>query len=113
MTTKIGITGSEATVPDPYMETYRYELFFVQSSQRALSGTNRRQIAAQKRRWHVEWRMVNATMRSTIMTELNRTITLSFITPEGSTYNVHVNSYNISYKRGTSRANIECELEQE
>jgi hypothetical protein len=112
MTTKIGISGSEATVPDPHMDTYRYEPFFVQSSQRALDGTNRRQLVTQKRRWHVEWRMVDATMRSTIMTELNRAITLSFITPEGSTYSVMVNSYNVSYKRGTSRANIECDLEQ-
>jgi hypothetical protein len=112
MTTKIGISSSEATVPDPHLGTYRVELFFVQSSQRALDGTNRRQIIAQKRRWHIEWRAIPSATCTTIMNELNRTITLSFMPPEGGTYNVHVNSYNITYVRGTARANIVCDLEQ-
>jgi hypothetical protein len=102
--------GVQAAVTDPFMESYVMDNDIVQSSQRALDGTSRRQVVARKRHWHVEWHGVGATMQSTILGELIKTTNIAWTPTEGTAYTTQCNSYKVQYVRGTARANISCDL---
>lgn len=96
MTTQIGLSGSEATVPDPvYDGPYEQTPTMIGASQRTLDGTRKRHIAAQKRTWRVVWQALTTAQRSTLTTELDRKADLSWLPPDGGTYTVQVDSYTI------------------
>lgn len=96
MTTKIGLPGSEETVPDPiYDGPYEQTSTMVGTSQRTLDGTRKRHIAAQKKRWLVVWQALTTAQQNTLTTELNRKADLSWKPPTGSTYTVQVDSYTV------------------
>lgn len=94
MTTKIGLSGSEATVLDPVVEP-AYEIVAMQLGgvRRTLSGARIRHIAAQKRVWNVTWSGMTSTQLTTLLAELNRQANLSWIPPNGGTYTVQCDTY--------------------
>lgn len=94
MTTQIGLSGSEATVPDPvYDGPYEQTPTMIGASQRTLDGTRKRHIAAQKTTWRVVWQGLTMAQRNAITAELNRKSDLSWKPPTGGTYTVQVDSY--------------------
>lgn len=93
VTTKIGLSGSEATVKNPAKNSYKKSNKQLGGSQRTADGTRKRHITATKGTWSVTWEMLDSTERSTLVTELNRQVTLSWQPPEGSTYSVQVDEY--------------------
>jgi len=90
VTTKIGVSGSETTVPDPHRPGYTASAADVAHSERALDGSLNTLFVAAKRRWHVEWRLLTAAQRTSLWTELMRQQHLSWQPPEGGTYTVRV-----------------------
>jgi hypothetical protein len=91
MTTKIGLSGSEATVPDPLInEPYEIGSGFIGASTRSINGTLLTHRAARKQTWRVIWR---TTAPDDITDELNRLANLSWQPPEGGTYTVSVRDY--------------------
>lgn len=92
MTTKIGLAGSEQTVPEPHRPGYAVTTLPVAGSERALDGTLNTLWVAQKARWHVEWRLLTAAQRTTLWTELTRQAHLSWQPPEGGAYTVRAMS---------------------
>ena len=94
MTTKIGLSGSEATVLDPVVEP-AYEITATQlgGTRRTLSGARIRHIEAQKRTWSVTWSGMTSAQLTTLVTELNRQANLSWKPPDGGTFTVQCDTF--------------------
>jgi len=90
MTTKIGVSGSESSVPDPHRPGYTVTVSDVAHSERGLDGSLNTLFVAAKRRWHVEWRLLTAAQRTTLWTALTLQQHVSWMPPEGGTYTVRV-----------------------
>lgn len=112
MTTKIGLSGSEATVPDPLLSEYVVEDNIIAGAERVLSGALRTQFVAAKRRWpSVVWRGVTSTQRDTLLGELRRLAHLSWQPPETGTFTVKVVSSSWR-KLNAARYEVTAELEE-
>jgi len=111
MTTKIGVSGNEATVPDPvYDGPYEQTPTMVGTSQRMIDGTRKRHIAAQKRTWRVVWAGLTSAQRATLTTELDRKADLSWKPPDGGTYTVQIDSYTVeAFTQNTWRVSVVME----
>lgn len=97
MTTKIGLSGSEATVLDPVVEpAYETTATQVGGVRRSLSGARIRHIAALKRTWSVTWAGMTAAQLTTLTAELSRQANLSWMPPDGGTYTVQCDTYTAS-----------------
>ncbi len=95
MTTKIGLSGAEATVNDPLRNSeYEQRADQIGGAERALDGTRKRHLVAQKRRWTVTWVLTDAEL-SALTTELNRQADLSWQPPTGSTFTVQCDNYTV------------------
>jgi len=91
MTTRIGLSGAEVTVPDPVVDPdYEESPELLAGVQRALDGTLQACYAGSKLRWRVTWQMLTAAQRTTLVTELTRASNLSWEPPTGGSYTVHV-----------------------
>jgi len=114
VTTKIGLSGSEATVANPEVQSYQPREDFIGSSARALDGTLRTQIVALKRKWSVTWAAQEGVALSGLLTELRRLATLSWYPPEGGgPYAVQASNLRLKYMSGNVlRADVSCDLEQ-
>ncbi len=96
MTTKIGLAGSEATVPDPvYDGPYEQAATMIGASTRVIDGTRKRHVSAQKYRFDVVWEGLSNAELSTLTTELNRKADLSWEPPSGGDYTVQIDTYTI------------------
>lgn len=112
MTTKIGLSGSEASVPDPLLSDYVVEDNIIAGAERTLDGTLRTQFVAAKKRWpSVVWRGITSTQRDTILTELRRMAHLSWQPPESGTFTVRVVSSSWR-KLNAARYEVTAELEE-
>lgn len=112
MTTKIGLTGSEANVPDPLLSEYVVEDNIIAGAERVLSGALRTQFVAAKKRWpSVIWRGVTSTQRDTLLGELRRLAHLSWQPPESGTFTVKVVSSSWR-KLNAARYEVTAELEE-
>lgn len=112
MTTKIGLSGSEASVPDPLLSDYVVEDNIIAGAERTLDGTLRTQFVAAKKRWpSVVWRGVTSTQRDTLLGELRRLAHLSWKPPESGTFTVRVVSSSWR-KLNAARYEVTAELEE-
>jgi len=112
MTTKIGLSGSEASVPDPLLGDYAVDDAIIAGAERTLDGTLRTQYVAAKKRWpNVVWRGVTSTQRDTLLGELRRLAHLSWKPPETGTFTVRVVSSSWR-KLSATRYEVTAELEE-
>jgi hypothetical protein len=110
MTTKIGLSGSEATVPDPIIsEPYEIGSGFIGASVRTVNGTLKTHRAARKQTWRVIWR---TTSPDTITDELDRLSDLSWQPPEGGSYTVALQGNYRKMPLNASLYQIEAMLEE-
>lgn len=83
MAHKIGVSGSEYTLPvTPEAETYEYGPVQLAGMARALDGSGITHYVAAKRRWAGHWAGLTAAQRNSIMTELERQAHLSWYPAE-------------------------------
>ena len=89
MTTQLYRVGQAAvTIRDPDAPVGKSRLR-IQAQNRALDGTLHQHIAALKWRWNLEWRLLTSAQYTTLITELERTQTMTFKPPDtASTYTV-------------------------
>ena len=112
MTTQIGLSGSEATVPDPLLSEYVVEDNMISGAERVLSGALRTQFVVAKKRWpRVVWRGVTSAQLATLLGELRRLAHLSWKPPETGTFTVRVVSSSWR-KLNAARYEVTAELEE-
>lgn len=112
MTTSIGVSGSESSVPDPLLSEYTVEDNIIAGADRTLDGTLRTQFVAAKKRWpNVIWRGITSTQRDTLLGELRRLAHLSWQPPETGTFTVRVASSSWR-KLSASHYEVTAELEE-
>jgi hypothetical protein len=111
MTTQIGLSGSEATVPDPvYDGPYEEMSTMIGASARMLDGTRKRHITARKRTWRVVWEGLTDSALTTLTAELNRKSDLSWQPPNGGTYVVQADGYIVeAFTHNTWRVTVTLE----
>ena len=91
MTTKLYRAGeAEVTVADPEGSTYKRTRIRVATQSRALDGSLIQQRVVNKWRWEVEWLGLTSAQFTTLYTELNRTVAMTFVPPETGTFSVAI-----------------------
>lgn len=112
MTVKFGRLGG-SIVPEPEQVGYVKEALLVGASTRTLNGTLRSHYAAQKYGWNVPWRGLTESQKNLIVTELIYLDgTLTWVPPEGGSFNVAVMPNPSWHKESYSRWAIDARLEQ-
>lgn len=96
MTTRLGLSGSEATLKELSARDIKVEQVPIAGSSRGLDGTLNTDYVAYKLRWTVAWTGLTSTQRDAIAAEVTRLSNLSWYPPTGSNYTVKVNSANWS-----------------
>jgi len=111
MTTKIGLSGSLATVPDPSKEMTQTDVY-IASHQRALDGAALSQYVAAKKSWKVSWKHLTATQLATLLTELRRQAHLVWEPPDSGSYTIYVTEPPTFKQTTATRYELSVSLEQ-
>ncbi len=112
MTTKLGLPGAPVTVPDPDLESYTRMPQMIGAVERTLGGTRKRHIVAQKATWRARWDGLTTVEKTALAAELNRQSDLVWEPPEGGSFTVQVDRFDLRYFANIDRWCIECDLEQ-
>ena len=105
MAHKIGVSGSEYTLPsNPEAGDYQVGPVPLAGMARALDGSALTDFVADKLQWSGHWSALTAAQRDFIMTELRRQAHLSWYPPEAATtqYTVRVIEGHWAVTPGTS-----------
>ncbi len=86
MTTQLYATGSSAvTVRNPDTDGFQQRVATAGANWRALDGTLRQHYVATKYVWTLKWTGLSQAEHTTLLTELERTVVMTFKPPDTST----------------------------
>lgn len=114
MTTQLYRTGESAvTVRDPdEAPRFARNLIRVGGTWRTLDGSGKQHVTAAKWRWEVSWTMLTDAQYTTISTELQRLVPMSWSPPdEATTYSVMIVGDPELWDDGIAKG-IRCTLEE-